>query len=62
MTDRALLRRIENIQQEWWEGDIESNVALSEIHALFRFWEDRINPICGVPGCRDEHPGDIDAD
>lgn len=56
MTDRELLRRIERIQQEWWDGEVEMNVALSEIRALFRFWDNRINPICGVPGCEDEHP------
>lgn len=51
VTDRELLRRIERIQQEWWDGDVEMNVAMSEIRSLFRFWNNPINPI----GCEDKH-------
>lgn len=40
LTDKELLDKIYTIQQEWWEGDIEMNVALSEIRALF-YYRDR---------------------
>lgn len=35
MDAETLLSEIDRIQQEWWEGDVEMNVALSEIRCLF---------------------------
>lgn len=39
MTNLQLIYAIRTIQQDWWDGDVEMNVALSEIRALFGEWE-----------------------
>lgn len=36
LSDEEILNHIYEIQQDYWNGDVDANLALSEIRAMFR--------------------------